>query len=54
MTNPTKQDWAKWQAHRSNKDRFIEEQELTAEEELSLEAQTIDQELLDNVGKPTE
>jgi len=27
MTNPTPQDWAKWYAHKSNKERWIEAQE---------------------------
>lgn len=27
MDNPTQQDWANWQAHKSNKERWIEQQE---------------------------
>jgi len=29
---PTKKDWAKWANHKSNKDKWIEEQEREEEE----------------------
>ncbi len=33
MNNPTPEQWARWYAHNSNKERCIEQQEANEEEE---------------------